>query len=381
MFLDKIISDQTQFFLYISFLSIFLLQMSYFWGIFSLFAFNRRKNILSQHLPVSVVICARNEYFNLEKNLPAILEQPYPDFEVIVVNDESDDDTVDLLNDMSRKYPNLFVLNTEKNNNFFSGKKFSLSLGIKSAHKEIILLTDADCCPLGPDWIEQMQAPFSNPRTNIVLGYGAYNKKKGLLNKLIKYDTVAIAMNYFSMAKAGMPYMGVGRNMAYRKSLFLKSKGFVSHYNVSSGDDDLFINQNATRKNTAIVFSHDSHTASEPKTDFDSWVFQKKRHLTTGKYYKWWHKIILALFPLSTLAFYCLGFILLFLDFNRYTIIIVGAFVIVRLFTQLLMIKNAMIRLKERNLLLFSPFFEVFFIFFNAFMMLSGSGKQQNRWK
>lgn len=381
MLFDKIIPDQFHLYLFIAFLSIFLIQMVYFWGIFSGFVFSRRKKKSEQLLPVSVVICARNEYYQLEKNLPKILEQEYPDFEVIVVNDESDDDTSELLNDLSRKYPNLIVLNTEKNHNFFKGKKFSLALGIKSAHNEIILLTDADCEPIGKDWIKEMQAPFSQQKTKIVLGYGAYKSKKGLLNELIRFDTLSIALQYFSLAKRGIPYMGVGRNLAYRRSLFIETKGFVSHYNVSSGDDDLFINQNATRKNTAIVFSHESQTISEPKTDFGSWVFQKKRHLTTGKYYKWWHKIILTLFPLTTLAFYILPVFLIWYNNNIYTIITVCAFLLIRLLSQLLIIKKAMNKLKERNLLLFSPFLEIFFIFFNAIMMLSNTGKQQSRWK
>lgn len=381
MFFDKIIQSPLQFYLYIALSCLFIIQMIYFWGIFSAFAFSRRTRKPETFLPVSVVICARNEYFNLEKNLPLILEQEYPTFEVIVVNDESDDDTVDLLNELSRKYPNLITLNTEKNQNFFSGKKFSLSLGIKSAHNEIVLLTDADCCPKSKTWIQEMQAPFSRPETKIVLGYGAYEPRKGLLNKLIRFDTLSIALNYFSMAKRGMPYMGVGRNLAYRRDLFIKSRGFVSHYHVHSGDDDLFINQNATRKNTATVFSQNSHTVSEPKKDFGSWVFQKKRHLTTGKFYKFWHKIILALNPLSLLAFYTLPVLLLVLYNNLYTIIIVCTFLFLRLLSQLLIIKNAMNKLKEKNLLLFSPFFELFFIFFNALIMLSNSGKQENRWK
>lgn len=381
MFLDKIIPDPFHLYLYITFLSLFLIQMIYFWGVFSRFAFSRKIKGSEKCLPVSVVICARNEYYNLEKNLPLILEQQYPDFEVIVVNDESDDDTNDLLCDLAIKYSRLVVLKTQKNKNCFPGKKFSLSLGIKSAHNEIVLLTDADCSPKSPDWIREMQAPFSNPKTQIVLGYGGYTRKKGLLNKLIRFDTVSIALQYFSMAKTRMPYMGVGRNLAYRKSLFLQSRGFVSHYNISSGDDDLFINQNATGRNTAVVFSPQSHTMSEPKTDHGSWVFQKKRHMTTGKYYRWWHKIVLTLFPVTTLAFYILAVFIIVFNIDLYTFFIVSSFLLLRLLSQLLIIKKAMNRLQEKNLLVFSPFFEVYLIIFNVLMMISNTGKQQSRWK
>ncbi len=381
MLFEKFIPDQLQLNLYIAFISIFLIQLFFFWGIFARFVFCRRKKEATQCLPVSVVICARNEYYNLEKNLPLILEQDYPDFEVIVVNDESDDDTNDLLCDLSIKYSRLVVLKTQKNKNCFPGKKFSLSLGIKSAHNDIILLTDADCAPKSSDWIREMQAPFSNPKINIVLGYGAYAQKNGLLNKLIRFDTVSIALHYFGMAKAKMPYMGVGRNLAYRKSLFLQSKGFVSHYHISSGDDDLFINQTATPKNTAIVFSPQSHTVSDPKTDFSAWVLQKKRHLTTGRHYKIRHKLLLTLFPVTTVAFYVLSVYLMVSNSNLYNIIAVSTFLLLRLISQLWIYKKAMFKLREKKILLYSPFFEGFFIIFNLLIMISNTGKQQNKWK
>ena len=136
-----------------------------------------------------------------------------------------------------------------------------------------------------------------------MLGYGAYEKKKGLLNKIIRYDTLRIAIEYFSLALSGFPYMGVGRNLSYRKGLFYDNKGFTSHYRIKSGDDDLFINQAATRHNTRIEISHDSHTLSEPKTSFSAWIKQKKRHLTTGKYYKFKHKFLLGLFALTQFLF------------------------------------------------------------------------------
>ncbi len=381
MIFENFFADSLQLYLYYALAGVFLVQIIYFWGFFSNFAFSRKKQIAGSSLPVSVVVCARNEYYNLETYLPLILEQDYPDFEVIVVNDESDDDTTGLLNDISRQYPRLKVLHIEENKNFFKGKKFPLSLGIKSAQHDIILLTDADCYPVDKNWINRMQSHFSNPKTKIVLGYGGYSSRKGLLNKLIRFDTIMIALQYFSLAKIGMPYMGVGRNLAYRKSFFLDKKGFANHLKVSSGDDDLFVNENATRGNTAIEFAPDSHTVSEPKTDYDSWLFQKKRHATSGRFYKMKHKFILTLFPLSTVVFYGLAVAMILLYLNLYTIIIVATLLIIRLISQLIVTKNTMIRLKERNLLLFSPFFEIVFIVFNVYVMFANMTKQQSGWK
>jgi cellulose synthase/poly-beta-1,6-N-acetylglucosamine synthase-like glycosyltransferase len=375
-------SDITQLYLYYALLCVFVVQLIYFLGIFSSFSFARKKKTAEgRQQAVSVVICARNEYYYLERNLPYILEQDYPDFEVVLVNDDSDDDTKDLLNDFSRKYSNLSVINVQKSNNFFKGKKFPLALGIKSAKNDLILLTDADCHPVDKNWINRMQQQFSKPNIKIVLGYGGYRVTKGFLSKLIQFDTLMIALQYFSFAKIGIPYMGVGRNLAYRKSLFIEKKGFVNHYHISSGDDDLFVNQNASRKNTGIEFVLDSHTVSEPKPDMESWIYQKRRHAKTGKFYKFYHIILLSLFPLTTMGFYSLGAIILIMFPHLYTIIIVLSLLLIRLVSQLIITKRAMVKLNEKNLLFLAPFLELYLLFFNAYIMLSNLFKEESRWK
>ena len=165
------------------------------------------------------------------------------------------------------------------------GKKFPLSIGIKTAKYEIVLLTDADCVPASELWIEKMQETYDDD-TEIVLGYGAFHKKKGLLNKLIRWETFHTALQYFSYTLAGKPYMGVGRNLSYKKTVFFRHKGFSAHNNILSGDDDLFINNAATKKNTKINIDKDAFTLSEPVKSWGQWVKQKTRHYSTGKHYK-----------------------------------------------------------------------------------------------
>ncbi|HRN42908.1 MAG TPA: glycosyltransferase, partial [Vicingus sp.] len=192
------------------FLIVFVVQLIYYLGIFSRFAFYKRKE---KHIhsfePVSVVICAKNERDNLLNFLPEFLAQDYPTFEVIVVNDHSIDDTVDVLKAYSLQFPNLKVVTVPDNDRFYGSKKFALTLGIKAAQYENILLTDADCRPTSNQWIKLM----SNYPVNksIVLGFGAYQKQPGMLNKLIRFETLFTAMQYFSFALCKMPYMGVGR--------------------------------------------------------------------------------------------------------------------------------------------------------------------------
>jgi glycosyltransferase involved in cell wall biosynthesis len=354
-----------------------LVQLLYFWGIFSRLAFFNKQDKVYDKQPVSVVICARNDYNNLRRNLPMFLEQDYPQFEVVVVNDGSDDETSYLLKSLAETYPHLSIVTIKENLNFFSGKKFPLSIGIKSAKYDVLLLTDADCRPASPLWIRLMQSNFVEKK-EIVLGYGGYETRPGFLNKLIRYDAMFIAIQYLSFALARMPYMGVGRNLSYRKSLFYKTKGFISHYRIRSGDDDLFINSVASGKNTRIEISHESHTVSIPKTNFSEWVRQKHRHFSTGKLYKPRHKIMLSLYPLSLFLFYMLFFLLLSSMYNIYYVLALFG---LRMFSALFIHKKCMSKLAEENLLLYLPIFELFFIFFNPILSLTASISRQHKWK
>lgn len=243
--------------------------------------------------PISVIICARNEAHNLERFLPLVLEQQYPDFEVVVVNDRSWDGTRDLLDTFAVSYKNLKIVTVSEGNKFIAGKKFAVTMGIKAAANEWLVFTDADCYPASPQWLMGMQQP-EEPMSEIVLGYSPYAKKRGLLNSLIRFETFFTAVNYLSFAIKGMPYMGVGRNMAYKKSLFFKNKGFAAHMHIPSGDDDLFVNAHATKDNTQIRINTGTQVWSEPNTKFLAYLKQKKRHFGAGKLYKGKHKFILS---------------------------------------------------------------------------------------
>jgi len=201
--------------------------------------------------PVSIIICARNEAENLQNFLPSILEQSYPDFEVIVVNDCSEDNSYVILSNYQTKYPHLRISNVNKDPKFTHNKKFAQFIGIKAARNEILLFTDSDCKPESDKWLEGMTSHFDS-KTSFVLGYGGYLSEKGFLNKYIRYDSLTIAMQYLGMAIRGLPYMGVGRNLAYRRSVFFENKGFGSHNHIVSGDDDLFVNSIANGKNTSV---------------------------------------------------------------------------------------------------------------------------------
>lgn len=358
-----------------------LVQLVYYWTIFVRLAFYREPQTAPPETykdpGVSIVMSARNEYHNLINNLPKILQQDYPDFEVVVVNHTSTDETADFLRELNQNHPNLKVVSIEQELNFFKGKKFPLSIGIKSAKNELLLLTDADCAPVSDQWIRNIVKHY-NAKTDIILGYGPYEERKGLLNLLIRYDTFVVAMQYLSYALAGIPYMGVGRNLSYRKSVFLKNKGFTSHYRVASGDDDLFINEVARSHNTQIEISKDSFMFSAPKTSFSSYFRQKRRHLSTGKYYKTKFKWLLGLYSFTQLAFWVLLIVMLSL---RIQPVLALALFIVKLITSIIIQKNVIKRLGEPQLLLFSLAVEPIYVLIIPLITFISSINQPKAWK
>jgi len=256
-----------------------LFQLWYYIGIFGRVAFYKRKVTPGELQPTSVIICTRNEERNLVNHLPVILQQEYPQFEVIVVNDCSYDNTADVLDEFSKKFNNLRVITIKEDENHYHGKKFALMVGIKGALHEHLLLTDADCKPNGKFWLRNMMQHMQQDKT-IVLGYGAYEKTPGFLNKVIRYDTFYIALQYLGFGLAKRPYMGVGRNLAYTKTAFFNNKGFASHYHIASGDDDLFINEVANKKNTTVEIDEESITVSKVKPTLKLWIRQKRRLLS-----------------------------------------------------------------------------------------------------
>ncbi len=291
--------------LFYFFALITLVQVFYYVFFFSRIAFFRYiPKTQSQQHPVSIIICAKDEDEQLARNLPGVLVQQYgSSSEVVVVNDNSVDDSKYILQELKKTFKSLHIVELTQEAKLIPGKKYPLSIGIREAKHELLLLTDADCVPSSENWLEKMQNGYSNG-IEIVLGYGAFHKSKGLLNKLIRFETFHTALQYLSYALAGIPYMGVGRNLSYKKDLFLRNKGFSSINKLPGGDDDLFINKVATRNNTAVVIDPDAVTFSYPKTTWKGWRKQEARHYTTAKYYKSAHKWLLGLYFATQFLYY-----------------------------------------------------------------------------
>ncbi len=363
--------------LFAVFCSVTAVQLFFYLWFFLRLAIYKKPNLttLQQH-PVSVIVCARDEAQNIAENLPHVLQQHYKSsFEVVAVNDNSFDDSKYVLEYLSKPFKNLRPIELKQEARHITGKKFPLSIGIKEAKYELLLLTDADCVPASPNWIEQMQDGFA-PGKEIVLGYGAYTKEPGLLNKLIRFETFLSALQYLSYALAGLPYMGVGRNLAYKKDLFFRNKGFSMHNQLPGGDDDLFVNRVANKKNTAIVIDEDAFTISKAKTKWSAWRSQKARHYTTSKYYKGSHQFLLGLFALSHFAFYPL-LLLSILFFNWWMALIVFG---VRFLVQGVIYYSTMKKLKENDLFWIYPLLDLWQWFYYLLFSFSLFKKPKANW-
>ncbi|MDD4148744.1 MAG: glycosyltransferase [Bacteroidales bacterium] len=256
---------------------------------------------------VSVIIAAKNEAKNLSNFLPKIIEQDYPSFEIIIINDGSTDNTVEICNKLNKKHSNLKILNLKKS----CGKKNALTQGINTSQGEYLLFTDADCFPASPNWIKEMVKHFSTEK-DIILGYGAYIDKRNFLSNFIKYDTFLIATQYFYAAKRGKAYMGVGRNIAYKKSIWENVNGFEQHINIASGDDDLFVASVANKNNVAVCINKDAFTYSIPSNTLKKFLHQKARHISTSTKYSIFAKVFSSIEIISRSIFYISTICLIF---------------------------------------------------------------------
>jgi glycosyltransferase involved in cell wall biosynthesis len=359
-----------------AFLIVLLVQLWYYTQLFSKLAYYKKAEVPKHTPPASIIICARNEDDNLVNFLPFVFEQNYPKFEVVVVNDCSSDNSADLLDELCKKYHNLKVVTIKESQNHAHGKKVALMMGIKGATYEHLLLTDADCKPNSKEWLRNM-VQHLNGKTEIVLGYGAYQKQKGFLNKIIRFDTFMIALQYLSFALEGKTYMGIGRNLAYTKSLFFQMKAFASHYHIESGDDDLFVNEAATKHNSQIEINLDSHTISLPKKTIREWFRQKRRHITTFQHYNSASKRQLTTLSVSQYLFFTTFILLLAIKFEP--IVVISLFGI-RLITQLFVFSKSMVLLSEKDLLLFYPILELALLILYPIITFSNIFIKKNKW-
>ena len=360
------------------FIAVVVIQFLYYIVVFGKFSFAKPQTVNPKRVPISVIVCAKNEEENVKKFVPLLAEQDYHTFEIVLIDDASSDNTLEIFEEFEKQYPNIKLVKVENNEAFWGNKKFALTLGIKAAKYEYLLFTDADCYPTSKNWITAMSAQFTQQK-NIVLGYGAYEKiSNSFLNKIIRFETLLTATQYFSWAKIGKPYMGIGRNMAYKREEFFKVRGFMDHMKIRSGDDDLFINQAANGDNTTICYIPDSFTYSTPKSRFKDWFTQKRRHVSTAKHYKLFDRNQLGLFYLSQLLFILLPIVLLAFQYQWIAVVSIIGF---RYLFAWLTLGFAAGKLKEKDVMYWFPIIEIVLIFTQLNVFITNTFSKPVHWK
>ncbi len=357
----------------ILFFSALAIQLCFYLGIFSQLIFRKKSNKPNRALPVSVIICAHNEAQNLKNIVTEILKQDHQKFELIVVNDRSTDDTLDILNKYKKQIKIITIDNTPTG---WNKKKHALTTGIEASQYDYILLTDADCTPQSQDWISIMAGKLT-PKIKIVLGVSPYQQENSFVNKIIQFETLITAIQYISFAISKIPYMGIGRNILYDKSLFISNNGFDKHKNINGGDDDLLINRLANSKNTVTCIEENAYVLSIPESSIRSWISQKHRHLSVGQYYRLKYKLILGSFHFSNAIFY-LSFFTLLLSGRLSLIISIGF--LLRTVTQITIFDLSAKILKMKNISIFYPLWDLAYTFYSWFLGTYSALIRKKKW-
>lgn len=358
--------------------AIFAFQLFY-WAFF-MFRLRKHPERSTKSQPLSIIICAKNEASNLEELIPLLFKQDYLEFQVIVVDDCSTDDTAMVLARFKAQYPCFYYTSIPIDSQFKHGKKLAVTVGIKAAKYERMVFIDADCRPSSEKWLRELSDNYLEGK-EMVIGYGKYGKEKGFLNFFIRFETFWNAVQYFGYAVAWRPFMGVGRNMTYTKTLYNQSSKFRKSLQVLSGDDDMFVSEVGTRQNTAICYTADSHTVSEPEHSWSSWVAQKARHLTTAPYYPWAIKVMLGL-EVATRQIALFGTIALLIWGDDMTRIIVGSMWGLRQIVMHISLGLAQKRMGESGLWQYTMLMDILVPWIQAFVWLwSIISKHRDTWK
>ena len=323
--------------------------------------------------PVSVVLTAQNDAEWLKTNLVYLLEQDYPDFEVVVVDNRSADDTVSVLKILCKNYAHLKVVPMVENANGYRGKKYPMSMGIKSAKNDILIFADPNCRPIDLTnfhWLREMVAGYESDKTEIVLGYSGIQPKNSLFNWLQQYDNLDYSTEYLGAAIMRCPFTGNGRNLSYRRSMFMRNRGFIYHYSIPDGADDMFVNQNSNGANTRVVLTPDSFTLVEPMPTVAQWHSYRKHRTVTHKYYSFGLKLQRLVRPLSVVLFYLAGALLLLAGTMPWPVL--AAALLVKLAWQIVAAAQASGRLMVKPVVYWlSPLLEIYFLFANTILSIS----------
>lgn len=253
--------------------------------------------------PVSVLLYADDCSEALPEVLTSLFDQDYPEFEVIVVNNDRDKDTESILHRFAAGHRNFYHTYIPRDARYLSRKKLALTLAVKAAHYRHFLLLETDCLPMSPNWIRAMMQHYGE-HTEIVLGYCAYPFQNGLTQKLIAYANLLDGMSYLSSALSSCFYRGNGRNLSYTRAVFEKNEGFRRHLNLVAGDDDLFVHEAARQGNTVVSLAPDSFTRRREPLSRTAWRWENLAHAVSAQHVRGLLPVLFRLEPFVCAVFW-----------------------------------------------------------------------------
>ena len=359
-----------------TFVAFTAIQIIYYLTFSSFLFYKKKKKEATEQPPVSIIIFVKNSATSLQKSLPRILAQKYPKFEIVLINNASSDDTAEVLEGFQKNNDNIKILDVDNNEAFWGSKKYALTLGIKAAKYEHLLFTDANSKVLSEFWIEEISKEFAQTKS-IILGYEKYKKTNSLTNLFARFENLIKAIQCFSFAKFGSPFMAFDSNFCYRKSDFFKAKGFINHMKIKEGEADLFIKDAASKENISFTISKNSFIEIETPKSFGSWIQKLRIDSSIKKHYKFKHRFLLNFFTFSKVIFYTLATILFFIHpWQIIFPIVLGYFL-----AQYIIIGISAKKLKEPYLIFLLPFLEIGLLLIQISIFIANLISKPNHWK
>lgn len=350
----------------ISFGIVTFIELLYYYLLFARFSFMRKKSDTSHYQPaVSVVMVAKDAASVLLKTLPKFLNQQYGEFEVVVVNDHSQDDTRLLLVEYQQQYSNLKIVELDTSVTTIRGKKFALSMGIRCASHSCILITSPECAPTSTHWIEKMAAKFENDK-QIVLGYSTFERRKNPFNRMLHFDCLVNAIQYFSLARINSTYRGNAWNMGFTEQMFVQQRGFASHNHIRYGEEDIFVSRSAKRNNTAIEFSREAITVLQRNARHDYWLDHKQGLYYTRKFNTFKNRFLLNFYAVVNLLFYVGLVLAILLSIGNVVLLSTTlGIVALRILSQYLVFGYAAAKLNEKQVIPAILLYDILFAILN----------------